>query len=284
MSSVAYSITKEPAETIHILVTFDKNYIQPFRVMLKSLAVSNPNETFHFWLLHSNIPDDDLLRLSEYCSEQHMILTPIQVDRTLFDTAPVSKQYPQEMYYRLLAPLLLPDHLKRVLYLDPDILVINPVRPIWEKTLGEYSFAAASHSSIFEIIKDINQIRLKKEHDYFNTGVLLMDLEKGRKIVNKEAIFDCVREQGELLLLPDQDVFNILYGTHTLQIDDNVWNYDTRYFSAYFMKSEGRCDMDWVMQNTVFLHFCGKQKPWKKKYANLFSALYKHYINLAKVK
>ncbi len=283
MSSVDYAITKEQTDrAIHILVTFDKNYIPPFRVMLKSLAVSNPKEIFHFWLLHSNIPNDDLLGLSEYCSKQRMTLTPIQVDRDLFDKAPVSKQYPQEMYYRLMAPLLLPDTLKRVLYLDPDILVINPVRRLWEKALGEYSFAAASHSSNFEIIKDVNQIRLGNGHDYFNTGILLMDLEKGREIVNKEDIFSCVREQGEILLLPDQDIFNILYGIHTLQIDDNIWNYDTRFFSAYFMKSEGQYDMDWVMQNTVFLHFCGKQKPWKKKYLNSFSALYKHYMNLAK--
>ena len=39
--------------------------------------------------------------------------------------------------------------------------------------------------------------------------------------------------------------------------------------------------MDWVMQNTVFLHFCGKRKPWSRQSANRFSALYKHYMRLA---
>lgn len=282
IQSKIQKITQEETRTnpINLLVTFDKNYIEPFQIMLKSLAGSNPQEIFHIWLLHSAIPREDLLRLSEYCNFLGMALMPIQVERTMFENAPVSKQYPQEMYYRLMAPLLLPEHLDRILYLDPDILVINSVRPLWEKQLGDCTFAAASHSSIFEFIKNVNKVRLGTEHDYFNTGVLLMDLKRARRLVEPEDIYNCVREHAELLLLPDQDVFNFLYGTDTLQIEDNIWNYDARYASAYFVKSDGEYDMDWVMQNTVFLHFCGKQKPWKKRYDSRFSSLYKHYMNL----
>lgn len=270
-------------DKIDLLVTFDKKYIKPFQVMLKSLAASNSQESFHIWLLHSAIPDGDLQDLVEYCSSHSMTLTWIQVDRSVFETAPVSKQYPQEMYYRLLAPLLLPDTLDKVLYIDPDILVINPVRPLWEMQLGDYVFAAASHSSIFEIINDVNMMRLGKDHDYYNTGIILMDLVKARKTVKKADIFDCVRERMDMLILPDQDVFNLLYGACTLQLDDNIWNYDARYFSAYLLRSEGKCNIDWVMQNTVFLHFCGKQKPWRVKSSNRFSALYKHYMNLVQI-
>lgn len=265
---------------IDLLVTFDKNYIKPFKVMLKSLAVSNPKENFRIWLLHSAIPDDELESLMEYCSDHCMTLMPIKVSRSLFENAPVSKQYPQEMYYRLLAPVLLPENLNKVLYIDPDILVINPVRPLWETELGEAAFAAASHSGIFEIINDVNRVRLGKDHDYFNTGVLRIDLMQARKLVRAEDVFSCVREQTELLVLPDQDIFNLLYGAKTLQVDDAVWNYDARYFSAYLLKSEGKYNIDWVMNNTVFLHFCGKQKPWKTKSFNRFSVLYKHYMNL----
>lgn len=270
-------------DKMDLLVTFDKNYIEPFRVMLKSLAVSNPQEKFRIWLLHSAIPDEDLQALAEYCSGHRMTLTWIQVDRSIFKAAPVSRQYPQEMYYRLLAPVLLPDTLNKILYVDPDILVINPVRPLWEMQLGECAFAAASHSSIFEVINDVNMVRLGKSHDYYSTGILLMDLVKAQKMVKTEDIFNCVRERMDTLLLPDQDVFNLLYGAYTLQLDDNIWNYDARYFSAYQLKSEGKCNIDWVMRNTVFLHFCGKQKPWKSKSPNRFSALYKHYMNLVQI-
>lgn len=270
-------------DTIHVMVTINKNYILPLRVMLKSLVTSNSQESIQIWLLHSGIPARDLFALEAYCSSLHMTLAQVEVDRAIFENAPVSQQYPQEMYYRLLAPRLLPDTLERILYLDPDILVINPVRSLWELPLGECAFAAASHSGVFEIINDVNRVRLKKEHDYYNTGVLLMDLAKARELVKAEEIFNCVREHSEKLVLPDQDVFNLLYGGLTLQLDDSIWNYDVRYFSAYLLKSDGQCNMDWVMENTVFLHFCGRQKPWKTTYLNRFAALYKHYMNLVKI-
>ncbi len=268
-------------DRISILVTFDKTYIKPFRVMIKSLSINNPKEAFHVWLLHSAIPQEDVLLLSEYCSAHRMTLTTIDVDRALFHNAPISKQYPQEMYYRLLAPWILPKSLDRVIYLDPDILVINSIRPLWEVALGDYSFAASSHSGVFEIVNGVNRVRLGNEHDYFNTGVLYMDLKKIRLIGDVEEIFSCVREREGELLLPDQDVFNLIYGSQILQMDDSIFNYDARYFSAYVFKSKGRHDLDWVLKHTIILHFCGKQKPWKKRYTGLFSALYKHYMILS---
>ena len=95
--------------TIHLLVTYDKNYIRPFQVMLRSLEINNPGESFHVWLLHSAVSQPDLRMLNEYCSSLRAAFTAIQVDRTFFENAPISKQYPQEMYYRRLAPRLLPE-------------------------------------------------------------------------------------------------------------------------------------------------------------------------------
>jgi len=46
----------------------------------------------------------------------------------------------------------------------------------------------------------------------------LMDLEKARELVKTDAIFKCVSEHESDLLLPDQDVFNFLYGQHPIPI------------------------------------------------------------------
>lgn len=268
--------------TMHILVSFDKNYIGPFQTMLKSLALNNAAGGLHIWLLHSAIPADDLQRLTEYCARQGAELTPVQISRDFFADAPVSKQYPQEMYYRLLAPFALPRELDRILYLDPDILVINPLRPLWEMDMQGYTFAAACHNVTADIVNEVNRRRLDTEQDYYNTGVMLMDLVKARETVKPEEVFAYVREHALELLLPDQDVFNGLYGKYTLSIDDRIWNYDARYYHAYLLRSKSVCDMDWVMRNTAILHFCGKKKPWHASYTHRFGALYKHYDNLAK--
>ena len=165
-------------QTIHLLVTFDTNYIPPFQTMLTSAVQNTPGRKFHVWLLHSAIPQEDLTRLSGFCQTLGVPLTPLVMDRRLFADAPISNQYPQEMYYRLLAPHLLPSSLHRVLYLDPDILVINPLTPLWETELQGNLFAAASHTTVNDLVNGINRIRLKTDQDYYNTGVLLMDLDR----------------------------------------------------------------------------------------------------------
>ncbi len=267
-----------PGDTVNILVTFDKNYIRPFQTMLKSLIVNNPREAVGVWLLHSAIPRDELQALEEYCGLLNVPLTSLEVDREIFRCAPVSKQYPQEMYYRLLAPRLLPGTIERILYLDPDILVINPLRPLWQMDLAGRAFAAASHTRITNMMNEVNRIRLGTDHDYYNTGVMLMDLKKAREVIKPEEIFQCVSEHEAELLLPDQDVFNFLYGKQTLPLDDAIWNYDARYYSNYLIRSGGVYDLDWVMRNTAILHFCGKRKPWMQSYSHRFGALYKHYM------
>lgn len=65
-----------------------------------------------------------------------------------------------------------------------------------------------------------------------------------------------------------------------LGVDDSLWNYDARRFDRYLLLSQGERDMDWVMDHTAILHFCGKRKPWNHSYQGRFSALYKHYQRL----
>ncbi|VYU19966.1 glycosyltransferase family 8 protein [Clostridium tertium] len=270
-----------PNNKINLLVTFDKNYIKPFKTMLKSIIINNPKESLSIWLLHSAIPKCELQELEEYCRLQSVSFTSLEVDRTIFQNSPISKRYPQEMYYRLLAPHLLPTSVEKILYLDPDILVINPLRPLWDIDLNHCAFAAASHTGITDIINGINRVRLGTEHDYFNSGVMLIDLIKARAIVKPDEIFKYVSDNESKLLLPDQDVFNFLYGRYTLPLDDAIWNYDARYYSTYLIKSDGDYTLDWIIQNTRILHFCGKNKPWLPSNSRRFATLYKHYMHIA---
>ena len=267
---------------MNLLLTLDENYLPPCTVLLASFFASNPGETgVTVYLLHSAIPEEKLKELSAFCAGFGAELKPIAVGTALFESAPTSKRYPKEMYYRLLSPLILPQEVDRVLYLDPDMLIINPLRPLWELDLRGRTFAAASHTGLTEMANEINQMRLDTEHEYFNSGVMLIDLNAARRLVTAEAVFACVSKHEKELILPDQDVFNILYGKETMPVEDVIWNYDVRNYSKYLIRSTGKHDLNWVMQNTAVLHFCGKNKPWHEDYKNPFGMLYLHYMNLA---
>ena len=269
-------------DAIDLLVSLDQNYLPQLRVMLTSVYLNDPGTPCRVYLLHSGIPAPVLEQLRHELARLDFTLHPIPVDDALFQDAPVMQQYPKEMYYRLLAPHLLPGRVKRVLYLDPDTLVINPLRPLWETDLKGNLFAAAAHTGKTELASGVNKLRLGTKQDYYNSGVLLMDLEAGRKEIKPQALFDYVEQHRKELLLPDQDVLNALYSRRILPVEDAVWNYDARNYSSYLLRSGGTCDLRWVMEHTVILHFCGKEKPWKTRYVRRFGILYQHYAQLTR--
>lgn len=264
------------------MVALDENYLPQLQVLLTSLWVNNPGEVIELYFMHSRVSESAMGKVDVQCREYGYRLVPVPVPSSFFKDAPVTKRYPQEMYYRLLAAHLLPDTLDRVLYLDPDILVINPLRPLWELDMQGKLFAAASHTGVTELANNVNRLRLGTDSDYFNSGVLLIDLRACRESILPEEVFAFAAEHSKGLILPDQDVLNALYGKQILQLDDAVWNYDARNYNSYFIRSSGEADLDWVMEHTVILHFCGKAKPWKPGYLYRYGILYKHYMQLAK--
>jgi len=264
-----------------ILVTLNENYLPQLKVMLTSLWLNNPGTGTDIWLLHSAISDKSVSSLSDFCARHGSALHEVKADQSLFANAPSTRQYPPEMYYRLLAGQLLPKVLKRVIYIDPDTLIINSLLPLWETDLQGRIFGACAHTRTTELANDLSRIRLGTKK-YYNSGVLLIDLEKAREKIVPDELFIYADKHRKELILPDQDMLNAIFGNEILDLPDIIWNYDARNYSAYRLHSNGEANCDWVMEHTAILHFCGKEKPWKNFYRRKFGTLYKHYMNLCR--
>ena len=265
----------------NLLVTLDENYIKQMKVLMTSIYINNPCEVFNVYLIHSGISNEKLDALENDLAKFSYKFFPIKASDDLFSSAKTTDRYPKEMYFRLLAGKLLPENLSKILYIDPDILVINPLTNLWNIDISDYLFAAASHTGKTDMANNVNKIRLGTDTDYYNSGLLLINLDKARKEIVAEEIFSYADENYKNLLLPDQDIFNALYGDRVLPLDDAVYNYDARNYSSYLLRSKGEEDLEWVMENTVILHFCGRDKPWKKNHRTKFTALYRHYMRIS---
>ena len=266
---------------INILVALDANYLRPLRVLLQSLFMNSVGVRFRIYLMHSSITEEQLDSLARFVEKQEHEFFVILVKDDYFKDAPVVGHYTKEMYYRLLAYQFLPSDLDKALYLDPDILVINDISTLYEQDISDYLFAAAYHER--PSIREINRLRLKGYdiEAYYNSGVLLMNLALQRKKIDPQDIFNFVEKNKKRLILPDQDIINALYSKEIKNVDEVLFNYDPRYYRYYKLVSNGKYDMDYVINHTVVLHFCGKKKPWHKNYSGKFHSLYKHYEKIA---
>ncbi|MCB5018427.1 glycosyltransferase family 8 protein [Streptococcus mutans] len=270
--------------SINLLFSIDNRFVEQFKVTLYSLYQNISNKNLKIYMLQKELLADHKA-IERFCYQLGLSYEPIIIGEEDFKDAPVSDRYPETIYYRLLAQDYLPKNLDKILYLDADILCLNDIAPLYQMDMKNYIYAAASHVSDKSITDIVNKLRLNnfEAEGYFNSGVLLMNLEQCRQKIKLQDIMNYISRKGNTLLLPDQDVLNALYGTKTHLIPDEIYNYDARYNIIYFTRSLGEWDLDWVIENTVFLHFCGKDKPWRKDYKGRYAALYKHYQHRVKI-
>lgn len=268
---------------MNLLFSINDSFTQPLLTTLYSIFVNTPNTSFDVYVLQKEeLQENDLI--DKYCQTLNMTYHPIIVGENMFEEAPASERWPESIYYRLLAHTLLPEEIDKILYLDADILCINNLSSLYTQDIEDYLYAASSHTRL-EVTDTINRLRLGNSElkSYFNSGVLLMNLRLIRQEVQSADIFKFIKENKNFLLLPDQDVLNGLYGNKILPLADEKFNFDSRLQILYEIMSQAEYNFDWVINNTVILHFCGKDKPWKQQGRNSkFDVLYKHYLSLSK--
>lgn len=262
---------------INLLFSIDDHFTKQLMTTIYSIYLHSAAKNHYTVYVVQETELAQQANLKAFFASLGMTYVPIVLGANAFKGAPVSNRYPRAIYYRLLAHEYLPTDIDKILYLDADILCINDLSTLYAEDISDYLYAAAMHTDMLKLTGPINKIRLDSTVDYyFNSGVLLMNLDKIRQEVSAEDIFNFIREYRHQLVLPDQDVLNKLYGENMLPIPDARYNYDVRKDFTYQMQGEGTWSLEWVLANTVFLHFCGTKKPWLPEVTTKYATLYKY--------
>lgn len=270
---------------MNILVTLDAGYLHPLSVMLRSLSAANPGCRFRVYILHSSLTEENLSYLRDRLSGAACELREIRVtdEAEALEAAPTTDRYPREMYYRIFAAQYLPEELDRILYLDPDILVINSIEELYHTDMGDNLFAACSH--VHESLRKLNEMRLHliKGTPYINSGVMLLNLPLLRQVQRPETVHQWLRDHQKLCL-PDQDVISALYGDRILLLDARRYNLGEKYYLSCRMRpfeQEEPMNLDWVRRHTVCIHYCGRNKPWKPHYMGELGLFYQEFAGFS---
>lgn len=263
---------REKTRQINILVTLNEAYIPYLNVMLSSLLHSNPGCLFTVYLLHASIPEAALTQTRRLLAGSGE-LSPVRIMDNRLERAPTTSRYPQEIYFRIFAAQYLPKSVDRVLYLDPDLIVNGPLWNLYDMPMERYCFAAASHIGSF--MHKVNELRLDMEDDspYINSGVMLMNLNRLREEQDFGEVFEFIEKRKNLLILPDQDIISSLYGTKIYALDSFRYNMTERLYRKHAAFEKG-LDIDWVRHNSIIIHYCGRNKPWRENYLGKLDVFY----------
>lgn len=264
---------------LNLLVTLNRGYMGPLCTMLRSLAKTNSSECINLYVAHSSLEPPDFTQIKEALGTSDSEVYPIRIDEKLFRQAPTKKRISKETYYRIFAPFYLPRSVDRILYIDPDTVILNSLRSFYSADFGGNLIIGAKHFDGF--IDKWNRFRLtlRKSDHYINAGVMLMNIEKMREFLTEEKIFSCIRKNYFRLYLADQDTINILFDGRIAVYPESIINLDERCFKNLTDTMPEKKAYEYVEQNTLIVHFDGREKPWQSVYNGKLKKYYDMYCD-----
>lgn len=303
----------EHTQGLHIMIASDTNYLYPALVLLTSLFHNHYNHTVVVYFLQSGLSNQEQHLLQSMTKKwKKKEIKCIEVTEESLQGLRGFGRFSVAAFYRILGMDMVPEHVKRILYLDVDMVINKDLSELFTMRMNEplaacYDINNELRGNI-EYHKSVVGIAPGKEHPYFNSGMLVLDMEYIRKYHVKESLLQDIAENFETYTLVDQDALNHYYVNKTLYLPWQKYNCPCVPFLITDKETENFCSESFLlyqevctrleerkntfdvtnkmMQNASIIHFCTPKKPWQDREfynANSMTAartIYKRYEQL----
>jgi lipopolysaccharide biosynthesis glycosyltransferase len=274
-----------PPETVNIALSADRAYLPHAAAMLRSVMDhADPDRPLNIFFLHSGITPYALQVLETMLStRKNTSLHALNTAGAFDDSYRSASRAPSNATYnRFLLFSLLPG-LKRLLYLDADVIVNRDICALFDTDLGGASLGAVPDwimtrtltgptRTIDPDVPDLTTYqrdRLGLSDDqiarYFNAGVLLFDFEAmGEDLALQGQKMQQSARDGRYLFR-DQDILNIAF-KDDLHVLDARWNVFNSTAQSYRRAPvDGHATALAARKDPWLVHYADRMyKPWQQ--------------------
>jgi lipopolysaccharide biosynthesis glycosyltransferase len=252
------------AETVRVVCAVEgEDHVRHCAAMLHSLLVQHPQSGIGIDYLHGDDTSSrGRKRVAAMVARMGADISFHRVPDTWVRSLPVKGFTGKATWYRISLDELLPDA-DRILYLDLDLLVMDSLLPLWSSPLDDCVVGAVTN--VPELHERPYTERPELEGDeYFNAGVLLLDLAAIRREGIGERLRGFSVQNAARLRWRDQDALNEVLHDRRLPLHPrwNCMNAVMRFDWAveYF----GEEAVSEARSNPAIRHFEGpsSNKPW----------------------
>lgn len=273
---------------MNVVYASNNSYARHLGVSLYSLLEHNltaPSIKIH--VLSMGLTKETIRRLSEIVERFGRELTIIELGdlKARFSYEVDTGGFDLSIMARLFLGDVLPADMDRVLYIDCDTVILSSLEKLMHINLKGKILGAVMEPTIYTSVKA--QIGLSIEEPYFNSGVLLIDMNRWRKEKVQQKLLDFYQKKGGKLFAGDQDTINgsLSGGIEPISPRYNFFtNY--RYFHyrhlirlspvyQFYSKKEYRK----AKRHPVILHYMGDERPWKQGNFNHYRKAYERYLD-----
>lgn len=243
---------------IYIASTISDNYCQYLAILLTSLIKNHKSSSIHYFIVSSFISEKHK-KLIQRLVRGSRINVEFVIRTKLSDlNLKIDKHANIVNYFRLYLPDVIPHTIRKLLYLDSDLIVLDDIKKLWNIDVEKFALAGVpkfNEERGFVLGIDSNK--------YVNSGVLLMNIDYWRRNKLAGKIIQFIRRNPDLIKYWDQDGINYVLKNQILFIDE-CWNFTGMYKDDLGIK---------------ILHFVGWHKPWSIHYGqNNNKKIYNEYF------
>lgn len=198
------------------------------------IAHANPKKYYRIVILHDGLKFHNYVRLrnlvTKNCEIQfhrisHSIYLRMIIAHCARKTGAGDFYSSAIYYYRSFIARLYPAYNKAI-YIDSDTIVLSDIAELFETDLKDNAVGAIVDKKVADIkpFRDYVEKALGVPHkEYVNSGVLLMDLKKLRKMHYLTHMINLINQYDANLVAPDQDYLNVICRGQIYHLDAG-WN------------------------------------------------------------
>ena len=255
-----------------IVLACDGSYaMQLATVLVSAVEANRSGQPLDVYVLCEQFPVGMRQRVVDSVPEGSTVIHWVPVDLSSFEGLPTMPHISSRMAFaRLMIPRIFSTNVHRVLYLDADTLVLDDLIPLWEVDLKGAVIGAVLDRILDPALKrrvpgvDKWLDSFPRVRDYFNNGVLLIDLDAWRKERISEKAIEYLRFHPDSPY-NDQDALNVACDGRWTELGLR-WNFYDHFRTSIL-------DMP-PAERPKIAHFVGSQKPWKASALSVNADLY----------
>lgn len=265
-----------PLDDVIIVFACSENFVPYLSVAIQSIIDNaSAQRRYDIVILTRDISPASMITLTRQAKTDNVGIGFLDVDAALGDIElPHHGHFRPETYFRLLAPQLLPN-VDKAIYLDSDLIVDDDVAKLYDVDVTGRPIAATRDADTIGQIDGYdttvgpylrNELGMRDPHDYFQAGVLLMNLAELRATITPEEFLDLSTERMWRWL--DQDVLNKVVNGNYVRVHMR-WNYlmDWQHLRRTHIianaPADVRAEYEEARANPAIVHFAGPDnRPW----------------------
>lgn len=267
-------------EKINIAMIADRKYLTFLKVTVLSMLI-NTNSKIHLYCLLPNEASKNLLDFFKDLVRQYpnFSFTLISLaDRKLDYNA--KNHVSAAAFFKVEIASILND-ISQVLYLDSDILIRTDIAKLWNELDNKYLIQAVWNPGYNY---DNHVFHKGLDHKTFNSGVMLLNLDKIRKENYEVKLKEFLLNKNDQTVLNDQAAFNAIFSDWGRL--EEVWNVQNCFFHKKNKEINlGKGILNKIRKEPLLIHFTSNSKPWqfrnahpyKKEYLRLLSIVDPHF-------